>query len=116
LTAPERREERSKKFLSARWEGFGGTVIGEVARLAKSRGAVDLALGSPEISPPEAVLRAAAEAILAGANQYTVAAIPGSAFYSRPENGASLLRFCFGKSAATLAAARERLSRLPRES
>jgi aminotransferase len=46
-------------------------VIGELARRAKSCGAVDLALGSSELPPPEALLRAAAEAVLGGVNQYT---------------------------------------------
>jgi aspartate/methionine/tyrosine aminotransferase len=43
-----------------------------------------------------------------------VAAMPGSTFYSNRSDGNGLLRFCFGKSAATLDAAEERLSRLAR--
>ena len=43
-----------------------------------------------------------------------VAAVPGSSFYSRPELGASQLRFCFCKKFETLQAAGERLARLGR--
>ncbi|MDP9120410.1 MAG: aminotransferase class I/II-fold pyridoxal phosphate-dependent enzyme, partial [Acidobacteriota bacterium] len=71
MSEPWEGDSPGGRLRSARWAGFGGTVIGEIARLAKSRGAVDLALGSPELPPPEAVLRAAAEAVLAGVNQYT---------------------------------------------
>lgn len=46
-------------------------MIAEVARWAESHGAVDLALGCPEIAPPAPLLRAAAEAVLGGINQYT---------------------------------------------
>lgn len=41
-----------------------------------------------------------------------VAAMPGSSFYSNRSYGKGLVRFCFGKSEATLDAAEERLSRL----
>ncbi|MEY4640333.1 MAG: hypothetical protein RLZZ227_327 [Pseudomonadota bacterium] len=41
-----------------------------------------------------------------------VAAIPLSAFYDNPPPGQRLVRFCFAKSAATLATAAERLCRL----
>jgi N-succinyldiaminopimelate aminotransferase len=41
-----------------------------------------------------------------------VAAIPPSAFYHNPEDGAKLARFAFCKSEATLEAAASRLSRL----
>jgi aminotransferase len=43
-----------------------------------------------------------------------VAAVPGSAFFAAtPGDGRELVRFCFGKSEGVLAAAAERLSRLP---
>ncbi|MDZ7268761.1 MAG: aminotransferase class I/II-fold pyridoxal phosphate-dependent enzyme [candidate division KSB1 bacterium] len=42
-----------------------------------------------------------------------VAAVPGSSFYQNPADGRSLLRFCFCKREETLAAAEERLRRLP---
>jgi len=45
-----------------------------------------------------------------------VAAIPGSAFYAGPGTGSRLMRFCFGKAQATLAAAQERLARSRRAS
>ncbi|HEY7210313.1 MAG TPA: aminotransferase class I/II-fold pyridoxal phosphate-dependent enzyme [Bryobacteraceae bacterium] len=41
-----------------------------------------------------------------------VAAVPGSSFFSRPEDGARLIRFCFAKKLETLEAAAERLDRL----
>ena len=41
-----------------------------------------------------------------------VAAIPPSAFYADPASAPRLVRFCFAKSDATLAAAAERLRRL----
>lgn len=41
-----------------------------------------------------------------------VAAIPPSAFYHRPSDGASLVRFAFCKDEATLAAALDRMARL----
>ncbi|HEY9622389.1 MAG TPA: aminotransferase class I/II-fold pyridoxal phosphate-dependent enzyme [Crinalium sp.] len=41
-----------------------------------------------------------------------VAVVPGSSFFSQPELGRNLIRFCFSKTEATLNAARERLSKL----
>ncbi len=41
-----------------------------------------------------------------------VAAVPGSSFFSRPELGSRLVRFCFAKKLETLEAAAERLERL----
>ncbi len=41
-----------------------------------------------------------------------VAAVPGSSFFSDPEDGARLIRFCFAKKIETLEAAAERLDRL----
>jgi aspartate/methionine/tyrosine aminotransferase len=41
-----------------------------------------------------------------------VAAVPGSSFFSRPEDGQRLIRFCFAKKLETLEAAAERLDRL----
>jgi N-succinyldiaminopimelate aminotransferase len=38
-----------------------------------------------------------------------VATVPGSSFFSRPEEGAHLVRFAFCKSLATLEEARRRL-------
>ena len=42
-----------------------------------------------------------------------VAGVPGSSFFSRPELGRSTIRFAFPKRLETLAAATERLARLP---
>jgi aspartate/methionine/tyrosine aminotransferase len=44
--------------------------------------------------------------------QVGVAAVPGSVFYADPAAGASLVRFCFGKSEPTIAGAIERLGAL----
>jgi aminotransferase len=41
-----------------------------------------------------------------------VAAVPGSSFFSNPEQGTNLIRFCFAKRLETLEAAAERLARL----
>ena len=41
-----------------------------------------------------------------------VAAVPGSSFFSRPEDGSRLIRFCFAKKLETLQAAAERLAGL----
>ena len=41
-----------------------------------------------------------------------VAAVPGSSFFSRPGDGARLIRFCFAKKTETLEAAAARLERL----
>jgi aminotransferase len=42
-----------------------------------------------------------------------VAAVPGSSFFREPQTGKNLIRFTFCKKEATLAAAAERLARLP---
>jgi aminotransferase len=46
------------------------------------------------------------------AQEIGVAAVPGSSFFRQPEDGRSLIRFCFSKKAETLQAARERLLQL----
>ena len=43
-----------------------------------------------------------------------VAAVPGSCFFSNPEDGAGLIRFCFPKKYETLRLAEERLAQLKR--
>ena len=43
-----------------------------------------------------------------------VAAVPGSSFFARPDDGAHLIRFCFCKRYETLKAAEARLQGLPR--
>jgi aminotransferase len=42
-----------------------------------------------------------------------VAVVPGSSFYGNPSDGSSQVRFTFCKKESTLAAAEERLARLP---
>ncbi len=56
--------------ISQRWSGFGGTAIDETARQAARYEAIDLAMGSPGLPPPERLLRAAAEALLTEHHQY----------------------------------------------
>ena len=46
--------------------------------------------------------------------KHGVAAVPGSSFFSNPEHGKTLIRFCFCKKYETLRAAGERLSELER--
>ena len=41
-----------------------------------------------------------------------VAIVPGSSFFSKPEDGSQFIRFCFSKTPATLDAARSRLLKL----
>jgi aminotransferase len=41
-----------------------------------------------------------------------VSAVPGSSFFSNPNDGRNLVRFCFAKKLETLNAAGERLSKL----
>ena len=43
-----------------------------------------------------------------------VAAVPGSCFFSNPEDGAGIIRFCFPKKYETLKLAEERLAKLKR--
>ncbi len=58
------------KPASAIYRGMGTTVFEATSRLAAERGAVNLGQGFPDDRGPEAVLRAASEALLAGGNQY----------------------------------------------
>jgi len=41
-----------------------------------------------------------------------VSAVPGSCFFSRPQDGDQMIRFCFPKKPATLEAAADRLRKL----
>jgi N-succinyldiaminopimelate aminotransferase len=56
--------------LVPRMQGFGTTVFAEMTALAIRTGAVNLGQGFPDTDGPAKVLQTAAEAILAGANQY----------------------------------------------
>ena len=55
-----------------RTRNFGESTIREMTRLAIQHNAINLSQGFPDFDPPEAVLHAATEAILGGANQYTI--------------------------------------------
>ncbi|RFU40148.1 putative succinyldiaminopimelate transaminase DapC [Actinomadura logoneensis] len=54
----------------SRMRGFGETIFAEMSALAVRTGAINLGQGFPDESGPAAMLRHAADAILAGDNQY----------------------------------------------
>ncbi len=58
------------KPANAVFSGLGTTVFEAMSQLARRHGAVNLGQGFPDIDGPEDVRRAAAEAVLAGPNQY----------------------------------------------
>ena len=60
------------RFRSARIANFTESVIREMTRLAGRYGATNLAQGFPDFPAPEALKRAAAEAIDADINQYAI--------------------------------------------
>ena len=60
------------RFRSQRISRFTESVIREMTRLAVRHGAVNLAQGFPDFSAPEALKRAAAEAIDSDINQYAI--------------------------------------------
>jgi aminotransferase len=55
-----------------RVQGFGSSIIREMTRLSLTYGALNLSQGFPDFPAPEAVKEAAAEAVRADVNQYTV--------------------------------------------
>ncbi len=60
------------RFRSDRTLHFTESVIREMTRLAFQHGAINLAQGFPDFPAPEALKRAAAEAIAADINQYSI--------------------------------------------
>ncbi len=60
------------RFRSRRTLHFTESVIREMTRLAMHHGAINLAQGFPDFPAPEALKRAAAEAIAADINQYAI--------------------------------------------
>jgi aspartate/methionine/tyrosine aminotransferase len=60
------------RFRSQRISRFTESVIREMTRLAVRHGAINLAQGFPDFPAPEALKRAAAEAIDADINQYAI--------------------------------------------
>jgi len=60
------------RFRSDRIVNFTESVIREMTRLAFQHGAINLAQGFPDFPAPEALKRAAAEAIAADVNQYSI--------------------------------------------
>jgi aminotransferase len=63
---------RRPRFRSGRTENFTESVIREMTRLAMRHNATNLAQGFPDFPAPEALKRAAAEAIAADINQYAI--------------------------------------------
>ncbi|MBI4482764.1 MAG: aminotransferase class I/II-fold pyridoxal phosphate-dependent enzyme [Acidobacteria bacterium] len=61
-----------KKLVSRKAEQFTESVIREMTRLANRYGSVNLAQGFPDFPAPEAVKRAAMDAIAADINQYAI--------------------------------------------
>src|SRR3954454_12261037 len=61
-----------ERFRSRRISKFTESVIREMTRLALRHGAINLAQGFPDFPAPEALKRAAAEAIDADINQYAI--------------------------------------------
>ena len=62
----------SRSRLSRKASSFTESVIREMTRLANRHQAVNLSQGFPDFPAPEAIKRAACEAILADVNQYAV--------------------------------------------
>lgn len=60
------------RFRSDRIAGFTESVIREMTRLAITHGAVNLAQGFPDFPAPEVLKQAAADAIFADHNQYSI--------------------------------------------
>jgi N-succinyldiaminopimelate aminotransferase len=56
---------------AAHLRGYGTTIFAEMTALATETGAINLGQGFPDEDGPREVLQAAAEALLAGPNQYT---------------------------------------------
>ena len=56
--------------LTAKLQGFGTTIFGEMSALAVATGSINLGQGFPDTDGPREVLDAAVEAIRRGVNQY----------------------------------------------
>lgn len=58
------------EYLASRLRGFGTTIFAEMSALAAATGSINLGQGFPDEDGPDAVKRAAVEAIERGCNQY----------------------------------------------
>ncbi|MFQ6015011.1 MAG: methionine aminotransferase [Anaerolineae bacterium] len=58
--------------MAERVAGFGITIFGEMTRLAREHGAINLSQGFPDFPGPEEVKEAAVEAIRGDLNQYAI--------------------------------------------
>ena len=66
------RAAKTHKQISEKASRFSESVIREMTRQAMLHGAVNLAQGFPDFSAPDAIKRAAQEAIAADVNQYAI--------------------------------------------
>ena len=66
------RAAKTHKQISEKASRFSESVIREMTRQAMLHGAVNLAQGFPDFSAPEAIKRAAQDAIAADINQYAI--------------------------------------------
>ena len=92
---------------------FTESVIREMTRLAQKHGAVNLSQGFPDFPAPDALKRAACDAILADINQYAVTwgakplrdavARDYSARYGVPVEGDTQITVCCGSTEAMMA-------------
>jgi len=70
-----------------RFDNIRESVIREMTRLAIQHDAINLSQGFPDYDPPPELLQAAADAIQAGLNQYTITwgypplRVPGEQFH-----------------------------------
>jgi N-succinyldiaminopimelate aminotransferase len=62
--------ERADEAVAECIRPFGTTIFTEMSQLAEHHAAVNLSQGFPDFDGPDAIKRAAAEALLAGPNQY----------------------------------------------
>ncbi|HZG42984.1 MAG TPA: hypothetical protein VEY93_08490, partial [Longimicrobium sp.] len=63
---------RSASHVSEKASRFTESVIREMTREAMKHGAINLAQGFPDFGAPEAIKRAAMDAIAADVNQYAI--------------------------------------------
>ena len=61
---------RAMKPTNSIYTGLPTTIFEEMSRLAMAHGAVNLGQGFPDVDGPEDIRRKAAEALIAGPNQY----------------------------------------------
>src|ERR1700754_3013462 len=63
-------EMSGRPLLNRRLDGLGTTIFAEMSALATATGSINLGQGFPDTDGPAEVLRAAADALASGHNQY----------------------------------------------